>query len=239
MSIWTKIFNNKNFFNFGGPIGSLQNFFLDFSRKKISKKLPEKIAIKQISFTIGVIALSAKMAKVDGFASKGEFEAFKRNLIIPGNQIKNVERIWNLAKSSVHGFESYAKQLSKLLDPKSIILENLIHLLFIIAKSDGNVTLEERLYIKKIALIFGFNEAKYELLENLYCKNRFDPYKVLGVDTDTPLQQIKTKRIKLLKKYHPDILISKGQPIEFVQKNNQYVQMINKSWDLINKNLRN
>ena len=44
------------------------------------------------------------------------------------------------------------------------------------------------------------------------------------------------KRITLLKRHHPDVLIAKGQPLEFVEKNNHYVKMINKSWEYIKKN---
>ena len=183
--------------------------------------------------------MSAKMAKVDGFASKEELEAFKRNLIIPNSEIKNVERIWNFANSSVHGFESYANQLSELLNKKSIILENILHLLFIIAESDGKITLEEKLYIKKISSIFGFNASKFEALEKLYSDNKFDAYEILGVSKSASLDEINKKRITLLKKYHPDILISKGQPIEFIQKNNQYIQMINQSWETIKKKHKN
>ena len=236
MSIWGKIFRSKNLLSFGQPISNLYNFFYDFSQNKLKKdKLPENIASKQISFTIGVIALSAKMATVDGFASKNELEAFKRNIIIPKKEIKNVEKIWNLAKSSIHGFESYANQLVKLLNPKSIILENLIHLLFNIAKSDGKITLEEKLYIKKISNIFGFDDDKFVSLENIYHETKFDPYQILGVSKHTPLKEINKIRIKLLKDYHPDILISKGQPIEFIKKNNHYIQMINQSWDYLKK----
>ena len=240
MSIWKKIFRSKKFFNFEGPIGNLYEFCFDFPKIQFKKKkLPENIALKQIGFTIGVIALSAKMAKVDGFASKEELEAFKRNLIIPNSEIKNVERIWNFANSSVHGFESYANQLSKLLNKKSIILENILHLLFIIAESDGKITLEEKLYIKKISSIFGFNASKFEALEKLYSNNKFDAYEILGVSKSASLDEINKKRITLLKKYHPDILISKGQPIEFIQKNNQYIQMINQSWETIKKKHKN
>jgi len=240
MSIWKKIFRSKKFFNFEGPIGNLYEFCFDFPKIQFKKKkLPENIALKQIGFTIGVIALSAKMAKVDGFASKEELEAFKRNLIIPNSEIKNVERIWNFANSSVHGFESYANQLSELLNKKSIILENILHLLFIIAESDGKITLEEKLYIKKISSIFGFNASKFEALEKLYSDNKFDAYEILGVSKSASLDEINKKRITLLKKYHPDILISKGQPIEFIQKNNQYIQMINQSWETIKKKHKN
>ena len=51
-----------------------------------------------------------------------------------------------------------------------------------------------------------------------------------------PIDQINKKRIILLKRHHPDVLIAKGQPLEFVEKNNHYVKMINKSWEYIRRN---
>ena len=154
MSIWGKIFGGTSGFLAGGPLGGLLGVFAGHAIDKINnRKLPEKVAVKQINFTIGVIALSAKMAKADGVVSNQELEAFKKNLIINHNELKNVERIWNLAKQSVHGFESYAKQLAKLFKPRSLILENLIHLLFIIAKSDGQITTNEKEFLSKVSNI--------------------------------------------------------------------------------------
>ena len=237
MSIWGKIFGGTSGFLAGGPLGGLLGVFAGHAIDKINnRKLPEKVAVKQINFTIGVIALSAKMAKADGVVSNQELEAFRKNLIINHNELKNVERIWNLAKQSVHGFESYTKQLAKLFKPKSLILENLIHLLFIIAKSDGQITANEKEFLSKVSNIFGFDQKKFDLLSDIYSEFENNPYSILQVDKNETLEEISKKRIYLLKKHHPDILISKGQPLEFIEKNNHYVKMINKSWDYIKKN---
>ena len=58
----------------------------------------------------------------------------------------------------------------------------------------------------------------------------------LQSNINDPIDQINKKRITLLKRHHPDVLIAKGQPLEFVEKNNHYVKMINKSWEYIKKN---
>ena len=237
MSIWGKIFGGTSGFVIGGPLGGLLGIFAGHAIDKFNtKKLPENIAVKQVNFTIGVIALSAKMAKADGVVSHQELDAFKKGLIINQNELKNVEKVWNFAKQSVHGFESYAKQLAKLFKPSSSILENLIHLLFSIAKSDGQITIEETKFLKKVSDIFGFDDEKFNLLKEIYLSNDSDPYTILQSNKNDPIDLINKKRIFLLKKHHPDVLIAKGQPLEFVEKNNHYVKMINKSWEYIKKN---
>ncbi len=237
MSIWGKIFGGTSGFVLGGPLGGMLGIFAGHAIDKFNqKKLPESLAVKQVNFTIGVIALSAKMAKADGIVSNQELDAFKKGLIINQNELKNVEKVWNFAKQSVHGFESYAKQLAKLFKPSSSILENLIHLLFSIAKADGQITIQEKEFLKTVSKIFGFDEKKFNLLKEIYSNNENNPYTVLQSDINDPINEINKKRILLLKKHHPDLLISKGQPLEFVEKNNHYVKMINKSWDYIKKN---
>ena len=81
--------------------------------------------------------------------------------------------------------------------------------------------------------LFG---EKFDLLIEIYSNNENDPYTILQSNINDPIDQINKKRITLLKRHHPDVLIAKGQPLEFVEKNNHYVKMINKSWEYIKKN---
>ena len=79
-------------------------------------------------------------------------------------------------------------------------------------------------------------KKKFNLLIEIYSNNENDPYTILQSNINDPIDQINKKRITLLKRHHPDVLIAKGQPLEFVEKNNHYVKMINKSWEYIKKN---
>src|SRR5262249_32783468 len=54
-----------------------------------------------IAFTIGVIALSAKMARADGVVSPLEVEAFKQRFQAVPEEESNVKRVFNLAKQDV------------------------------------------------------------------------------------------------------------------------------------------
>ena len=237
MNIWGKIIGSTSGFALGGPLGALIGAIAGHAVDKYNKKkLPEEVALKQIGFTIGIIALSAKMAKADGKVSIEEVLAFKKQVSVPEREIKNVGRLWDQAKKSTDGFEIYASQLASLFKPKSAVLEEIIHLLFNIAASDGSITNDENLYIKKVSSIFGFNDYDFNVISSNYSKNDFDPYKVLGVKKNYTLKKINQKRLKLIKANHPDKLLSQGLPNEFIENSLRKLKTINNAWEEIKKN---
>ena len=132
MSIWGKIIGGATGFAFGGPLGALLGGVAGHAIDKIKtkQKLPEEIALKQIGFTIGVIVLSAKMAKADGKVTQDEIKAFKEKINVPENEIKNVAKLWDQAKKTTDGFEVYAQQISHLLEKNSSVLEEFLNYWF-------------------------------------------------------------------------------------------------------------
>ena len=68
-----------------------------------------------IAFTVAIVALGAKLAKADGFVSHVETETFHKVFQTPEAQSANVQRLYDLAKQDVTGFESYARQIADLL----------------------------------------------------------------------------------------------------------------------------
>ena len=85
---------------------------------------------------MGVIALGAKMAKADGVVTKDEVTAFKDVFKVPDSEVKNVARLFNLAKKDVAGYDSYAKQLARLFQDDRETLKAVLDGLFHIAKAD-------------------------------------------------------------------------------------------------------
>ena len=83
----------------------------------------------QVAFTIGVIALGAKMAKADGVVTRDEIIAFKEVFKVPEGEMENVSRVFNLAKQDVVGYEAYANQLASLLKGNHKLLEDVLEAL--------------------------------------------------------------------------------------------------------------
>ena len=235
MSIWGKIIGGATGFAFGGPLGALLGGVAGHALDKIKtkRKLPEETALKQIGFTIGVIVLSAKMAKADGKVTEDEIKAFKEKINVPDNEIKNVAKLWDQAKKTTDGFEVYAKQISDLLGRNSSVLEELLNLLITIAQADGKITIPEIKYLKKVGDIFGFSNEDFERIYSSRSGVYTDPYQVLGVSRNTKIEEIKLKWKQLAIDHHPDRLMSQGVPEDLIQKSTSRLKEINNAWDTI------
>ena len=235
MSIWGKILGGATGFAFGGPIGALLGGVAGHALDKIKtkKKLPEETALKQIGFTIGVIVLSAKMAKADGKVTEDEIRAFKEKINIPDNEIKNVAKLWDQAKKTTDGFQIYARQIANLLEKNSSVLEELLKLLIIIALADGKITIPEIKYLKEVGNIFGFSEEDFERIYSSKSGVSSDPYQILGVSRDASIDEIKQKWKQLAINHHPDRLISQGIPEDLIHKSTSRLKEINNAWDTI------
>jgi DnaJ like chaperone protein len=89
-----------------------------------------------ITFTIAVIALSAKMAKADGVVTGDEVEAFERLFRVAPGERANVRRVFEMAQRDTAGFESYAGQIARLFAGNPGVLEDIMEVLFYLVKSD-------------------------------------------------------------------------------------------------------
>ena len=238
MNIWGKVIGGAAGFAIGGPIGALLGAVAGHAIEK--KILPSYISndenYKSIIFTAGVIALSAKMAKADGKVTKEEILTFRKLVQIPKNNINQVSKLWELAKQTTDGYELYAKQIYKLFQNQSEILERILDILFEIAKSDGNIDPKEFNYLKNVSNIFNFDEIVFKRLLALHNPEN-NSFEILGVKISDNMEDIKKKWKEMVKNNHPDKLIGQGMPIEFIESANQKLAILNSAYEEI-KNLR-
>ena len=238
MSIWGKIIGGTAGFALGGPIGAILGVMagnvFDRSKKQNFNKISNQQ--KQNIFALSIIILSAKLAKSDGVVTKDEILAFKEKFNIPSNEMNNVSKIFNEAKKSKFGYEKIADQVGSLFSDNKIILEELLNNLFYIAEADGQVTINEIEVLKSISNSFKLNENDFQrIFHSRLDKKDSDPFKILGVNRDDSDEIIRKKWIILNKEHHPDSLISKGLPQEFIDQSNKELSSINIAYDKIKK----
>lgn len=192
--------------------------------------------LRQIGFTIGVIALGAKMARADGEVSEVERAAFREFFEVPPGEEANIERFFDLAKRDVGGFETYARQVAALFPDAPEILENVIEGLFSIAQADGRVGAPEADYLAKVASIFGlpssrFERAKAAALGVVEC----EPCVVLGIDPMATDEQIREAWLRQVRANHPDKLLAQGLPEEAIAMANRKLALINDAYDRLRR----
>ena len=90
--------------------------------------------------------------------------------------------------------------------------------------------------IANIAFIFRLSQKQYESIkESRKSSDKLNPYIVLESQPTDDLKSIRKKYIKLSKEHHPDLLISKGVPIEVINESKNKMRAINAAWDQIQK----
>jgi len=241
LSIWGKIIGGAAGLALGGPLGALIGAAAGHAVDKMTSAksdgpVDETDATKKVAFTIGVIVLSAKMAKADGVVTRDEIAAFRQVFHIPSEETRNVGRVWDLARKDMAGFEVYAQQIAKLFNPGSPVLEELLGSLLHIAKADGVVHENEIAYLGRVAEIFGFDELAFQRLLSVYgATPANDPYAVLDLDPGAGDDEVKATYRKLIREHHPDRLVAEGMPKEFVQQANDKMAAINAAYDEIAK----
>lgn len=245
MSIWGKVIGGVAGFAVGGPFGALLGAAAGHAVDRMRETVPgadqqidpNDVEARQIAFTMAVIVLGAKLAKVDGKVTKDEVAAFKRVFSVPANESGDVGKLFNEAKQDARGFEPYARQIALIFSHDKVMLEDLMGALFHIANADGEYHPAERDFLAKVAIIFGFGRQDFERLEDTYIKGEDadDPYEILGVPTDATDNVIKDEYRKLIRENHPDTMMAKGLPQEFIDLANEKMATINAAYDRICK----
>ena len=138
------------------------------------------------------------------------------------------------ARADAEGFGPYARQITRMFRRHSPVLEELLDGLFHIAKADGVVAPAEIDYLRRVAEIFGFPEADFERIRAGHLgPDEADPYGILGVDRQADNAAIKAAYRKLISDNHPDRLIAKGMPKEFIDLATEKMATINAAYDRV------
>ena len=234
MSIWGKVIGGVAGFAIGGPLGAILG--TAFGHAVDRRRSNDNLQTRQTAFTIAVIVLSAKMAKADGHVTRDEINTFKNIFEIPENEISNVGHLFNEARQDAEGYEPYAKQIGEMFIHDQAICENLLGGLFQIALADGVIHPKELQFLQNVAFSFNLSDHDFERIASAYNEaNETDPYKILGVNRDTSNDQIKKNYRDLSRENHPDTLMAKGMPQEFIDIANEKMANINAAYDQICK----
>jgi DnaJ like chaperone protein len=201
---------------------------------------------RHIAFATALIVLGAKLCKADGRVTRDEISAFKRVFPIDDDEVGDVGRIFNQAKASARGFEPYARQIASLFGHDPVLLGELLTGLFEVARVDQRITPAEVEFLRRVAIIFGFDLTTFEQLHTRFSatardlSGTDDAYAVLGLSRAATDEEIRRIYRQLVREHHPDRLVAKGMPAEMVEQANRTLAGINAAYDRIAKerNLR-
>ena len=108
-------------------------------------------------------------------------------------------------------------------------------MLFELALADGVLHPKEDDLLKKIPRIFRFDENVYKSLYEKFVDKTNDYFKTLGVNENATFNEIKKAYLKKRKEFHPDTLIGKGLPEEFIKKAKEKFIEIQEAYEELEK----
>jgi len=223
----------------GGPIGALAGFVLgtlfDLSDKseQVTKSYSQGMQTTPNDYLFSLLVLVSSVLNADGKIMKSELnyvkEFFKANFGADGAQ--NALRILqDLTRQKIpvtdvcHQIKSYMDYPSRL---------QLIHFLFGIAASDGQVHPEELKLIRHISISLGISSADYTSIEAMMIPKTDWAYDVLEIPAAATDEQVKKAYRKMAVKYHPDKVSYLGEEIQHAA--NEKFKKVNEAYQQISK----
>jgi DnaJ like chaperone protein len=163
-----------------------------------------------------------------------EIAAFQRLFQVPPGEEMHVERLFNIARQDVAGYRSYAERVAGIYGAGTPIMDDILDGLFAIATADGLVHEAELAYLEDVGSILGVSGADFERIKARHVvPEEGDPYLALGGDRDMTDAELRRLYLKLVSETHPDRLVARGVPSEFLVIATQRLAMINQAWERV------
>jgi DnaJ like chaperone protein len=211
MSIWERLSAATRELSLGGQLSSLLGF-------EPARDQPKRYAEadNEVPFTLGVIVLSAKMAKADGTVASYEVKAFKEAFKVSPAEMKQVAPLFNSAKRDAANFEDDAERLVTIFRGNRKLLEDVLDGLFHIAKADEEVGRQEERFLSEVAKRFGFTTSEFDSIKAGHIDSaKRNPYDVLGVKPSISDEELDRHYRKRLEDDDAEQLVARGVPKEF------------------------
>lgn len=188
---------------------------------------------RQAAFSMAVVALAAKMAKADGVVTMSEAQSFWSRFDVPEPGQRAIHRLFELAQQDVAGFEAYAQKIARMFPDNEALREDILDMLFSIAAADGVIHEDELSFLDRVATIFSIDPVRFERVKARHVQPDFDPHAVLGLSASTGLDEVRRRYRELVAEHHPDRMIARGVPPEFVRLATDRLAAINNAYEEI------
>ena len=246
MTWFGKIMGGSVGFMLGGPIGALIGVSLghalidDKSRAGVAERgrLTGQEQRQAVFFT-AMFAMLGKMAKADGRVCEDEIKvvtSFMRDKLRldPVTQ-KFAMQIFNEAKDNPTPFEDYARQFGQVFQGEQQLRMIFYEMLFSVALADGVLHPAEERILRDAPPLLGLHAGIYDTVRRQFVNDLSHHYAILGLEDGADMASVKKAYRKLVTEYHPDKVVSKGLPEDFVKFAEEKFREVNEAYEAIRK----
>ncbi len=187
-------------------------------------------------FEVSLLVLASVIIKADGVQDQRELDYVRKQFVnMYGKDRANhaFKLFKGISKQNV-SVRPVCLQIKSMMDHPSRL--QLIHFLFGIAKADGTVTQDEERQIYTMAGYLGISAGDYESIKAMFYNSKDNAYKILEIEKDATVEEIKRAYRKMAKKYHPDRVIHLGK--EHQEGAEEKFRQVQEAYEQLQKELR-
>ena len=198
-----------------------------------------------------LVSLLAKVAKSDGRVSELEARLITQVLDDLSQKVSGVsgvreylKKVYNSQKENVDNAYETARNYKRAFNLNYDTCVARLTFFLNLAYIDGEFNKSEQDIIRNIAYGFGIDK---ETLDEIIFKfdsfygSRFgadhdeisqenDAFEVLGLSKNASLEEVKARYKELVRQYHPDILMGRGESKEVIERSTKKLQEINEAY---------
>ena len=198
-----------------------------------------------------LVSLLAKVAKSDGRVSELEARLITQVLDDLSQKVSGVsgvreylKEVYNSQKENVNNAYETARNYKRAFNLNYDTCVARLTFFLNLAYIDGEFNKSEQDVIRNIA--YGFGIDKETLDEIIYKFDSFygsrfgadhdeisqenDAFEVLGLSKNASLDEVKARYKELVRQYHPDILMGRGESKEVIERSTKKLQEINEAY---------
>jgi DnaJ like chaperone protein len=246
MSWFGKIMGGSVGFMLGGPIGALVGVSLghtlidDKARAGIveSGRMSGQEQRQAVFFT-ATFAMLGKMAKADGRVCEDEISAVRSfmadKLRLDATMQKFAMGVFDEAKDNNTPFADYARQLGQVFQSEQQLRMMFYEMLFTVALADGVLHPAEEQILRDAPSMLGLHGNVFDTVKRQFVSDLSHHYAMLGLEDGADMSAVKKAYRKLASEYHPDKIVSKGLPEDFITFAEGKFREINEAYETIQK----
>lgn len=224
----------------GGPIGAIIGYSLGSMKDQSnysnnyfdSKSYP---STQPGDFMVSLLVLFGAVMKADRKMLKSELDFVKAFLAKEFNskQVQDFMALFRDILKQDYPMSDVCKQIARSMDHPSRL--ELIHILFGLSLSDGNIHPNEEKLIHTISNYLNINKNDFSSIRAMFIKDIESDYKILEIPKSSTDEQVKKAYRKMAIKYHPDKVSHLGEEVKNLAE--EKFKMVNQAYSNI-KNSR-
>ncbi len=236
MSNWSKWLWGGMGWAMFGPIGGIMGYALGSMSENTTQFHSSSINHSRTrggDFGSALLILFAAVMKADNKLKKSELEFVKQFFIqnFDHKFAKNRIKLFQEILKQEYPLNDICKQIKAHMDHPSRL--QMIHILFELSKSDGEVHSSEIEIINKISTYLGISKIDFKSIQAMFFKDSTSAYKILEISSNATDNEVKKAFRKMATKFHPDKVHHLGE--EFQKMAEEKFKSVNEAYAEIKK----